>query len=87
MDKKIELSQEQIEEIVDSSNMNLSEEQRNKMIANLKNGKKSPSSLIINGDMESLQVLIDEGLDLNETNIFSGFPILTAIMYSDIGLN
>ena len=71
MDKKIELSQEQIEEIVDSSNMNLSEEQRNKMIANLKNGKKSPSSLIINGDMESLQVLIDEGLDLNETNIFS----------------
>lgn len=86
MDKKIELSQEQIEEIVDSSNMNLSEEQRNKMIANLKNGKKSPSSLIINGDMESLQVLIDEGLDLNETNIFSGFPILTAIMYSDIDI-
>ena len=82
MDKKIELSQEQIEEIIDSSNVNLSEEQRNKMIANLK----SPITLITHGDIESLQVLIDEGLDLNETNIFSGFPILTAIMYSDIDI-
>lgn len=86
MDKKIELIKEQIEKIVDSSNVNLSEEQKNKMIANLENGKKSPSTLIMNGDIESLQVLIDEELDVNETNILAGFHILTAIMYSDIDI-
>lgn len=86
MDKKIELTQKQIEEIVDSSNMNLSEEQRNKMIANLKNGKKSPSTLIMNGDIESLQVLIDEGLDVNETNFLDTPLLALAIIYSDIDI-
>ncbi len=86
MDKKIELSQEQIEEIVDSSNMNLSEKQRNEMIANLKNGKKSPNTLILQGDIESLQDWIDDGLDVNETN-FSDTPLLAlAIIYSDIDI-
>ena len=86
MDKKIELSQEQIEEIVDSSNMNLSEKQRNEMIANLKNGKKNPSNLIKKGDIELLQALINDGLDVNEINIFGELLILTAIMFSDLDI-
>lgn len=81
MDKKIELSQEQIEEIVDSSNMNLSEKQRNEMIANLRNRKKSPYTLILHSDIESLQALIDDGLDINETNFLA-----LAIIYSDIDI-
>lgn len=50
------------------------------------NDKKSLNTLIINGDIESLQALIDDGLDVNKRN-FSATPLIAlAIMYSDIDI-
>jgi len=84
MKRSVKSSQEQIEEIIDSSNINLSKEQREKMISDIQSGKKSPSDLIKNGDLESLQSLIDDGLDVNEPNEAGTSLIQKAIMYSDI---
>jgi len=86
MEKQIELSKEEIEEIVDSSDMNLSQEQRTKKISNLQNGKKSLSTLIMNSDIKSLQDLIDEGVNVNEKNVSGVPPLATAILYSDIDI-
>lgn len=87
MEEPSKLSQVQIEEIVDSSNMNFSKEQREKMISNLQNKKKSPNTLIMNGDIEALQALIDDGLNVNEIGFSGAAPLLAvAIMYSDIDI-
>jgi len=70
MDKRIDLNKEQINELLSSS----------------KNKKKSPNTLIMNGDIEALQALIDDGLDVNEIG-FLGAPLIAlAIMYSDIDI-
>ena len=86
MEKQIELSKEEIEEIVDSSDMNLSQEQRANIISNMQSGKQSSSTLIMNNDIESLQSLIDEGVNVNEKNVSGVPPLATAILYSDIDI-
>ena len=86
MEKQIELSKEEIEEIVDSSDMNLSQEQRANIISNMQSGKQSSSTLIMNNDIESLQSLIDEGVNVNEKNVSGVPPLATAILHSDIDI-